>query len=218
MKIGVLGTGSVGQTIGSKLIQLGHEVVMGSRNADNEKAAEWVKNNGPLAKQGTFEEAAKWGEILFNCTMGGASLEVMHLAGADNIGEKILIDISNPLDFSKGFPPSLYPDLSNTASVGEEIQRHYPRAKVVKTLNTVNAMLMVDAVSLADGDHTMFMSGNDNAAKEKVKEILTNWFGWKDVFDLGDISNARGQEMILPVWVRLYGALQHPNFNFKLVR
>ncbi|MBC8048203.1 MAG: NAD(P)-binding domain-containing protein [Fimbriimonadaceae bacterium] len=218
MKIGVLGTGTVGNAIGSKLIQLEHEVKMGSRTADNEKAAEWVLNNGALASQGTFADAASAGEIIFNCTLGGVSLEVMQMAGADNLKGKIIIDISNPLDFSKGFPPTLYPDLSNTTSVGEEIQRQYPTTKVVKTLNTVNAMLMVNPVALADADHSMFLCGNDADAKNTVKDILQKWFGWKDVIDLGDISNARGIEMILPLWVRLYGSLQHPNFNFKIVR
>ncbi len=128
MKIGILGTGIVGNTIGTKLVQLGHDVMMGSRSKTNEKAGAWVKASGPKASQGTFADAAKFGEILFNCTNGMASLEVLKLAGAESTKGKILIDISNPLDFSKGMPPTL--SVSNTDSLGEQIQRAFPEAKV----------------------------------------------------------------------------------------
>ncbi len=136
MKIGVLGTGMVGEAIGTKLIQLGHEVKMGSRTANNEKAAAWVKQNGEKATQGTFADAAAFGEMLFNCTSGGASLEALKMAGAENLNGKVLIDIANPLDFSRGMPPSLL--VCNTDSLGEQIQRAFPEAKVVKSLNTMN--------------------------------------------------------------------------------
>ncbi len=215
MKIGVLGTGMVGNVIASKLVQLGHEVKMGSRTADNMKAAEWVKTVGSKASQGTFSQAAQFGEIVFNCTHGMASLEVLHLAGAANLKGKILVDIANPLDFSKGMPPSL--SVCNTDSLAEQIQRAFPETKVVKALNTVNCSLMVNP-SLVKGEHDIFVSGNDAQAKAKVTDILKNWFGWKTVIDLGDITSARATEMILPIWVRLMGIFQSPNFNFKVVK
>lgn len=215
MKLGIFGTGMVGSTIGTKLVQLGHEVKMGSRTKDNPKAAEWMKANGTKASQGTFSDAAFFGEILFNCTSGTKSLDALKLAGDKNMDGKILVDIANPLDFSKGMPPSL--SVCNTDSLGEEIQRTFPNVKVVKSLNTVNCKLMVNP-SLVPGDHDIFVAGNDKAAKDKVTQILKEWFGWRSVFDLGDISAARALEMLLPIWLRLMGAFQSPNFNFKIVR
>jgi hypothetical protein len=215
MKIGILGTGIVGKTIGTKLVQLGHDVKMGSRTANNEKASEWVKASGANASQGTFAEAAAFGELLFNCTSGMVSLEALKIAGASNMNGKILIDISNPLDFSKGMPPTL--SVCNSDSLGEQIQRAYPRVKVVKTLNTLNCNIMVNP-SLVPGSHDIFVSGNDAGAKANVIDILKSWFGWKTVIDLGDITTARGTEMLLPIWIRLMGAFQTPNFNFKIVR
>jgi predicted dinucleotide-binding enzyme len=215
MKIGVLGTGMVGKAIGTKLVQLGHSVKMGSRTANNEKAAEWIKSSGPNSSQGTFADAAVFGELVFNCTSGMASLEVLKLAGANNLSGKVLIDISNPLDFSKGMPPTL--SVCNADSLGEQIQRAFPAVKVVKTLNTMNCNIMVNP-SLVPGSHDVFVCGNDADAKSKVTEILKNWFGWKSVIDLGDITSARGVEMMLPIWIRLMGALQTANFNFKIVR
>ena len=215
MKLGVLGTGMVGHAIGTKLVQMGQEVMMGSRSSTNEKAAAWVKANGPKASQGTFTDAAKFGEILFNCTHGMASLDALKLAGAENMKGKILIDVANPLDFSKGMPPTLA--VSNTDSLAEQIQRAFPDTKVVKSLNTMNCKLMVNP-SLVRGDHDVFVSGNDKAAKSRVTEILRNWFGWKSVVDLGDIGSARGAEQLLPLWVRLVGVLGTANFNLKIVK
>ncbi|HRH65867.1 MAG TPA: NAD(P)-binding domain-containing protein [Bacteroidia bacterium] len=215
MKYSVFGTGVVGTTIASKLIQNGHEVMMGSRTAANEKGQAWMKAAGTKASLGTFSDAAKYATLIFNCVKGEASLEVMKLAGAENLKGKIIIDISNPLDFSKGMPPSL--TVCNTDSVGEQIQRTYPDALVVKTLNTTNCNVMVNP-SLVPGDHDLFLSGNDPGAKEKVRQLLQTEFGWKYIIDLGDITTARGTEMLLPIWVRLYGALQTPNFNFHIVK
>jgi len=215
MKIGILGTGMVGSTLGSKLVQLHHEVMMGSRTAGNQKAIDWSKSNGATASNGTFADAASFGEILFNCTHGAVSLDALRLAGEKNIGAKILVDVSNPLDFSKGMPPSLV--VCNTDSLGEQIQRAFPQAKVVKALNTVNCSLMVDPSPL-HGEHDIFIAGNDTDAKRKVTDMLMNWFGWKSVVDLGDITGARAQEMILPMWVRLMGVFKSPAFNFKIVR
>jgi len=215
MKIGVLGTGMVGNTIASKLVELGHEVKMGSRTANNEKAAEWVRTSGEGTSHGTFADAAAFGEIVFNCTAGSASLEALKLAGVRNLSGKILVDIANPLDFSQGMPPSL--TVCNKDSLAEQIQRAFPEARVVKALNTMSCKVMVNP-NLVPGDHDVFMSGNDATAKAKVTEILKNWFGWRNVIDLGDITSARGTEMLLPIWLRLMGVLQTTNFNFRIVR
>ena len=215
MNIGVLGTGMVGNAIATKLIQLGNNVKMGSRTSSNSKAPEWVKANGKNASQGTFAEAAAFGEIIFNCTAGVASLEALALAGEKNLNGKILIDIAVPLDFSKGMPPSL--TVCNTDSLGEQIQRAFPKVKVVKTLNTVNCNVMVNP-SLVPGESDMFISGNDADVKSQVIDILRNWFSWKSIIDLGDITNARAQEMWLPFWVRLWGIVQTPNFNIKVIK
>ena len=215
MRIGILGTGVVGKTLGSKLAKLGNDVRMGSRTAGGEKARAWVKEAGGKSSEGTFADAAAHGEVVFNCTSGMASLEALKAAGAKNLQGKILVDVANPLDFSKGMPPTFL--LCNTDSLGEQIQRAYPTAKVVKTLNTVTAALMVDP-SIIPGVHTMFVSGNDAKAKAEIINILKTGFGWKEVMDLGDISAARAQEMHLALWVRLYAKLQTPNVNVHVAR
>lgn len=216
MKIGVLGTGMVGQTIGKKLIELGHEVKLGSRTAGNEQGRAFAEAAGPRASHGTFAETAAFGELLFNCTPGHASLEVLAAAGDANLADKVLIDVSNPLDFSKGAPPTLF--VGNDDSLAERIQRAHPALKVVKTLNTVNCAVMVDATRVAAGDHTMFLCGNHEDAKARVRELLTGGFGWRDVIDLGGISSARATEALLPIWVRLWGVLKTGDFNVKVVR
>ena len=216
MKIAVLGTGNVGDTIGSKLIELNHQVMMGSRTVDNEKAKAFVAKHNGKASAGTFKDAAAFGEIIFNCTAGVASLEALKLAEEKNINGKILIDIANPLDFSKGMRPSL--SIVNTNSLAEEIQKAYPKAKVVKALNTTWCGLMVNPAMINGADHSTFISGNDADAKSKVKEILKS-FGWleKNILDLGDITKARGTEMYLPLWLSIYGATNNGAFNIKIV-
>ena len=213
MKIGILGTGIVGKTLGTKLAKLGHDVRMGSRAAGGEKAKAWVKETGSKSSEGTFADAAAHGEIVFNCTSGMASLEALKAAGAKSLQGKVLIDVSNPLDFSKGMPPTL--SVCNTDSLGEQIQRAYPTAKVVKSLNTVTAAVMVEP-SLIHGVHTMFVSGNDAKAKAEVINLLKTGFGWKEVMDLGDITGARSQEMILPLWLRLFTNLKTPNVSIHV--
>jgi predicted dinucleotide-binding enzyme len=215
MRIGILGTGTVGKTLGTKLVQLGHYVRMGSRSAGGVKAREWVAEAGQKSSEGAFADAAAHGEMVFNCTPGMASLEALSAAGARNLDGKILIDVANPLDFSKGMPPTL--SVCNTDSLGEQIQRAFPAAKVVKTLNTVTAAVMVQP-SLISGVHTMFVSGNDAKSKGEVVDLLKQGFGWEDVMDLGDITSARSQEMILPLWLRLYMTLQSPNVNIRVAR
>ena len=224
MKIGIIGSGVVGQTLGAKLAERGEDVVLGTRSPDNlsdkrgfgKPLEEWLKSAGSNARIATFADAAAHGEIVINATSGTGSLEALRLAGEWNLSGKILIDVSNPLDFSKGFPPSL--SVCNTDSIGEQIQRAFPDAKVVKTLNTMNAMVMGEPGKVAGGDHHLFVSGNDAAAKARVTELLGRWFGWRNVIDLGDIATARGAEMILPIWLRLMGTLGTPMFNFKIAR
>lgn len=226
MKIAILGTGMVGRTISAKLAQLGHGIMTGTRDVDktlahtepdfmgNPPFSVWHQQN-PQIKLGTFSEAATFGEILFNCASGVGSLEALKMAGESNLNGKVLIDIANPLDFSRGMPPML--SICNTDSLGEQLQHAFPQLKVVKTLNTMNANLMVNP-ALLSGDHDVFVSGNDSAAKAQVTDLLKNGFGWKSVIDLGDITTARGVEMTLPIWLNLFGALQTPLFNFKIVR
>jgi hypothetical protein len=216
MRIAMLGTGMVGQTIGTRLIQLGHEVRMGAREATNAKAAAWAEAAGPRASHGTFADAAAFGELVFNCTLGAATLDALAAAGAAHLRGKILVDTSNPLDFSRGMPPTLF--AGNTDSLGERIQAAFPDVKVVKALNTINAQVMVDPARVAGGDHDTFVSGNDAEAKARVVEILKGWFGWRRVIDLGDITTARGTESYLPLWIRLWGALGTADFNVKIVR
>lgn len=227
MKIAIFGTGIVGQTLAGKLASLGHDVVVGTRDpaatlARTEKDAlgfppfsAWHAAHASV-RLVTMTEAAAHGELCVNVLNGVAAVEGLRAAGEDALAGKILVDVTNPLDFSQGFPPSLF--VGNTDSLGERIQRALPRTRVVKTLNTVNAFLMVDPQSLAAGDHTMFVCGDDAPAKATVTGLLREGFGWKDVVDLGGIANARATEAYVTLWARLYGALGAPQFNVKVVR
>jgi predicted dinucleotide-binding enzyme len=226
MNIGILGTGIVGRTVAARLAELGHAVVVGTRDPastlartepdqmGNPPFRAWLEQN-PALRLGTFAEAAAHGEMVINATNGGGSLAALQAAGEANLGGKVLVDISVPLDASTGFPPSLF--VSNTDSLAEQIQRAYPNSRVVKTLNTVNARVMVYPGQLADGSHTIFVSGNDAQAKAQVSELLRS-FGWEDILDLGDITTARGPEMYLPLWLRLWGALGTGILNVRVVR
>jgi predicted dinucleotide-binding enzyme len=212
--IAILGTGIVGNTIGSKLVSLGHTVMMGSRTENNEKAQDWAKANGGLATFGTFADAAASAEIIFNCTSGQVSLEALQLTGRENLQGKILVDLANPLDFSKGMPPSL--TICNTDSLGETIQRQFTDVKVVKTLNTLNCEMMVNPGLLNDPGN-LFICGNDTEAKATIDSLLRQ-FGWEQIIDLGDISASRGMEQLLPIWIRLLGTFGTPKFNFSIVK
>ncbi len=226
MKIGILGTGMVGQTLADKLSEVGHDVLIGTRNVEKTMARTepdsygnppynvWSKDH-PKVKLVTFAEAAQ-GEVIINATTGLVSIEVLKTAGEDNLSGKVLMDIANPLDFSQGMPPSL--GICNTDSLGEQIQKAFPKTKVVKTLNTMGAPVMVNPAAVAGGDHDVFVSGNDEDAKNLVSGYLKEWFGWKRVIDLGDITTARGTEMLLPIWVRLWGKLQTAMYNFKIAQ
>lgn len=216
MKVGVLGTGMVGQTIGSKLVSLGNEVRMGSRQAGNENAVAWVKEAGGSASEGSFADAAEFGELVVNCTAGVASIDALSSAGTANLAGKVLVDVANPLDASEGFPPTLA--FCNTQSLGERIQAAFPETRVVKTLNTMNCQVMVDPARVP-GDHAVFVSGEEADAKRKVIDLLIG-FGWSQerIVDLGGIRAARGTEMYLPLWLHLYDKLQTGDFNIGVIR
>lgn len=230
MKLAILGTGSVGLTLASRLVGLGHDAMLGTRNVAETSLRNTKDNYGgpsfmewhalnPRVKLGDFSQAASFGEIIINATQGVNTINALNIAGEGNLGNKILIDVTNPLDFSKGMPPSLLPELCNTNSLGEEIQRLFPKAKVVKALNTMWCGLMVDPAMIGSGNHNVFMCGNDADAKFKVRELLLQ-FGWnqQDIVDLGDITAARGTEMILPLWLRIMGTVGTGAFNFKIVK
>jgi predicted dinucleotide-binding enzyme len=220
MRVGVLGTGVVGQGQASKLVSLGHEVMMGSRTAGNEKAVAWVAGAAGAgavgnAREGTFADAAAFGEMIVNATNGEGSIEALTMAGADNLAGKVLVDISNPLDHSGGFPPRLF--VCNTDSLGEQIQRAFPEARVVKTMNTVNINIQVDP-SVIPTRHTMFLCGNDDAAKADVRQLLLT-YGWpdEDLLDLGDITGARAMEMNIAMWLRVATTTNNWGINIKVV-
>jgi hypothetical protein len=230
MKIALIGTGIVGRTLASKLLEVGHEVMMGTRNVQNKLAStekdsygnppfsEWLRTNSKV-KLGSFAEAAAEGELIINATHGSSSVSALILAGTKNLEGKILIDIANPLDFSKGVPPGLLPGLNNTNSLGEEIQKTFPGAMVIKTLNTMWCGLMINPDLVGNGDHMNFISGNSAEAKNSVKKLLYQ-FGWleKNIIDIGDITGARATESMLPIWLRLMGVLKGGVFNFKIVQ
>jgi predicted dinucleotide-binding enzyme len=216
VRIAVLGTGEVGRAIAGRLVGLGHDVTMGSRSEANEAAVAWAEAAGERAAHGTFAQAAAVADIVFNCTGGGVALDALRSAGAANLAGKVVVDVSNPLDFSHGRPPVL--SVCNTTSVAEQIQAEFPEARVVKTLNTVNNRVMVDPGRIP-GTHTLFVCGNDAGAKEAVRGLLES-FGWPrgSVLDLGDVTAARGMEMYIPLWLRLMGALGGADFNIAVVR
>lgn len=230
MKIAIIGTGIVGKTITTKLLELNYDVMIGTRNVSDKLAGtakdiygnppfnEWIKTNGKV-KLGSFAEAASFGELVINATNGSNSVTALILSGAKNLAGKVLIDVANPLDFSSGMPPGLLPGLNNTNSLGEEIQKTFPQAMVVKTLNTMWCGLMINPNLIGNGDHINFISGNNTEAKIKVRKLL-NQFGWvnENIIDIGDITGARATESLLPIWLRVMGVTKNGVFNFKLVR
>lgn len=214
MNIGVLGTGMVGSSIASKLLQLGHSVRMGARARGNEKAVAWAAQS-PAAGEGSFADAAAFGEVLFNCTAGATTIEALQAAGPGNLDGKLLLDLTNALDFSTGMPRLT---VCNDDSLGEQIQRTFPGARVVKTLNTMNHLVMVEP-SRVPGDHVVFISGDDPSAKSEARALLES-FGWPSarIVDLGGITSARGAEMYVLHWVSMRQALDTSDFNIALVK
>lgn len=214
MKYGVLGTGDVAQTIASKLVELGHEVMMGSRTANNEKAVAWAAANGGKASCGTFADAAAFGERVFNCVQGIHAIEALEAAGKDNLKGKILIDQSNPYVYKDGHI-SLKAEYTENTCLGEEVQKLLPDTKVVKTLNYLGSVMMTNPGELSE-PVTGFYCGNDAEAKEAVRQILAD-FGWQETFDMGDISMSRYTEMLGAFWVPVYGQIGHMHWGFRLV-
>lgn len=219
MKIGILGTGMVGEAIGSALISKGHHVMMGSRKAGNEKGKEWAKKAGKQASEGSFGDAAAFGDVIFLALNGEYAMAAIESADADSFNNKIVIDITNPLNFTKGMPPSILEEYREV-SLGEKIQEKIPHAYVVKALNTINYKLMVDARIVNSGSHNLFICGNDVNAKNQAKHFLVDNFHWKpeSLIDLGDIKAARCTEAIVPFWVLVWQSLGTPLFNFKVVQ
>lgn len=220
MKIGVIGTGVVGESIATALINKGHHVRLGSRTDGTDKTKEWTKKSGDLASVGTFNDAAAFGDLLFICLSGAHALNVVtNNINAENLAGKIIIDVTNPLDFSQGMPPSILKEFKDV-SLAEHIQQAAPNAYVVKALNTVNYKLMVDARIVNDAAHHLFICGDNADAKNKVKHFLVDNFYWKpdDMVDLGGIKSARCTEAIVPFWVLVYQSLGTPLFNFKIVQ
>ena len=201
MKFGVLGTGMVGHALSTRLVEVGHQVMMGSRTASNAKAVEWTAGTGPSASEGSFADAAQFGDAVINATPGAVALDALAMAGAAGLSGKVLIDVSNPLSSGPDNQPRL--TVVNTDSVGEQIQRAFPEARVVKALNTMNAAVMVHPERVA-GSPSVFLCGNDRSAKAQTIELLEA-FGWPpgDILDLGDIVGARAMEMFFPMWLRL---------------
>ena len=212
MRMGVLGSGMVAQGLSARLAELGHNVVIGTRDAD--KLRGWQSSNQRVLI-GSFTETARHGEMVFNATNGAGSLNALALAGEENLADTILVDVSNPLDFSNGFPPSL--TVFGKDSLAEQIQRAFPNTRVVKTLNTVTARVMTHPLEVANGDHHVFISSDDMDAKAPVTELLRS-FGWIHIFDLGDLSTARGTEAYVLLWVRLYGAMNTGMINVKIMK
>ncbi|MCW3074219.1 MAG: oxidoreductase [Flaviaesturariibacter sp.] len=218
MKIGVLGTGSVGQAIATALVKAGHSVMMGSRTAGNEKAVSWQASQPTNAEIGNFDDTAAYGELLFFCLNGSFALEAAAQIAQEHVTGKAVIDTTNPLDFSGGMPPGILEAYRNV-SLGEQLQAALPGARIVKALNTLNYKVMVDARVVNGGDHTLYLCGNDVTAKETIKDLLADNFYWTrtNLVDLGDISAARGMEAIVPFWVQVMQSLHTPLFNFKVV-
>jgi len=209
MQIAILGTGAVGPALGKALSAAGHQVTIGTRDPEQTKAREqWAEVDLPLA---AYQDLGA--DIFINATNGSGSLPALQAVG-DALNGKVLIDASNPLDFSQGFPPSL--SVSNTDSLAEQLQREFPEARVVKMFNTMANQVMINPGGLAD-DTTIFVAGNDADARRSAASIAAD-LGWTDVFDLGDLTAARGLEMYLPLWVRIFAQLGRPEFNIKLVR
>ncbi len=227
MDIGILGTGGVGRTLAAALIAAGHTVMLGTRDVAVTRAstaagpyggpsfAAWHAGQ-PAVKLGSFAETAAFGALIINAANGATALDTLAMAALESQAGKTMIDVSNDLDASQGMPPRLRVADVPGASLGERIQAAYPMIRVVKSLNTMNAQIMLNPAALS-GASSVFVSGDDAAAKQAVRAFLES-FGWRDIIDLGDITTARSTEMLLPVWLKLWGTLGSGNFNFGIVR
>jgi predicted dinucleotide-binding enzyme len=213
MRIAVIGTGVVGRTLAQALQRLGHDVVVGTRDPEETgRREEWAGVGVPLRR---LPVVAADADLVVNATNGQASVAALGEVGSDHLAGKVVVDVANPLDFSQGFPPTL--TVKDTDSLAEQIQRAFPESRVVKSLNTVTASVMVDPASVGDGDTTVFVASDDADARRLVAGVLEE-LGWRDIIELEGLHNARGLEMWLPLWVRLMGALGTAQFNLKVVR
>lgn len=229
MKITIFGTGMVGQNLATALVGKGHSVTVGTRDVKKSLATSdanafgmpafgtWHKSN-PQIQVARFADAAASSELLINATSGAVIIDILQDVPKQNFDNKIMIDAANALDFSKGMPPRVSITDTAGASVGERLQAAFPTLRIVKALNTISAFDMLNPTAVAGGDSTLFMCGNDAAAKVTVLELLRS-YGWKDVLDLGDISNSGAMELMMPIWLRVWGKLgQTTVFNYKIVR
>jgi hypothetical protein len=214
MKVGIIGSGDVGRALGAKFASLGHDVKIGTRDVKKKEVVKWLKETKGKVSAGSFPDAAAHGEVVFLCTVGSAAETAVEMAGPERIGSKVLVDVTNPLDFSKGMPPGLF--VGTSESMAERLQAKLPKAKVVKAFNIVNNAQMV-APKMKDGTPTMIIAGNDVRAKKKVSSILRE-FGWEDVIDAGDIAGARWLEAWVPLWVRLCQATGSWNVAMRILR
>lgn len=212
MRIAVLGTGMVGRTLAPAFHRLGHEVVVGTRSPETTRERDDWALDLPLAP---YAEVAEGADLVVNATSGNASLAALGAVGPEALAGKVLLDVANPLDYSAGFPPTL--TVKDTDSLAEQIQQAFPGARVVKSLNIVNCVVMVDPGRVGDGDTTMFVAGDDAEARKVVISLLEE-LGWRDVIEFEHLSAARGMEMWLPLWIRLMGRLGTADFNLKVVR
>jgi 8-hydroxy-5-deazaflavin:NADPH oxidoreductase len=213
MRIAVIGTGTAGRTLGEGLAEVGHDVVVGTRDPARTRARdEWGATSLSLASYGQVCVGA---DLFINATSGDASLAALQAVGDGALAGKVLIDVSNALDRSSGFPPTLF--VSNTDSLAEQLQRAFPDTKVVKAFNTMTAAVMVNPGDVGGGETTVFVAGNDADARATVAGVAAD-LGWTDVIDLGDLTAARGLEMWMPLWLRLLMTLGGPMFNIKVVR
>ncbi|OXY91987.1 NADPH-dependent F420 reductase [Streptomyces diastatochromogenes] len=215
MRYAVLGTGEVGRTLAGRLVELGYDVTLGSRTKDNPVAVEWATAAGGRAHAGSFADAAAVADVVVNAVGGRVALDALRAAGAEHLDGKVVVDVCNPVAFDDG---QLRLDPVESDSVAEQIQRAFPRARVVKTLNTVNCQVMV-APGRVPGEHHLFVSGDDAGAKRQVTELLGE-FGWpaERVLDLGGVRSARAVEMLLPLWFTLFQKFGHADFNFEVRR
>lgn len=214
MKVGILGSGSVGRTLGAGLIKLGHEVKIGTRDIKKEELQKWVTNHGSTASLGSFAETASYGEVIFLCTLWAATESILSAAGQKNFAGKIVVDVTNPLDFSKGAPPKLA--VNYPMSGGELVQNWLPQAQIVKAFNIVTANIMIHA-RLQEGTPDLFIAGNHEAAKKFVTDLASQW-GWASVNDLGDITNAYWLETFAMLWIYFGFKNNHWTHAFKLLR
>lgn len=213
MRIGIVGTGVVGRTLAEGFRGAGHEVTVGTRDPQRTRdRPEWAQTVVPLVSSA---EVAADADVVVNATSGAVSVAALEGVGAAQLDGKVLLDVSNPLDFSGGFPPTLL--VKDTDSLAEQIQRAFPRARVVKAFNTMSAAVMVNPAAIANGDTTVFLAGNEPSARATVSDLARD-LGWSDVIDLGDLTAARGLEMWLPLWIRLMSYVGNPMFNIKVSR